>query len=171
MSCLYRDYRRVEGFEDYIVSNYGEIYSLKYGKVREMKPNLIDTGYKNIKLLNNKKHKHFKVHVLVGNAFVGKRINGLTFDHIDRNRINNRADNLRLATRLEQNINTGLRKDNKLRERNISLNNQKNGISCYDIRIQRDKKYIFRKTLNVKKYSLEDAIKVRDDFLTSSAEC
>jgi len=170
MSCLYRDYRRIEGFPDYIVSNYGEVYSLKRGKVREMKPNLTNRGYKKITLSKNGKAKTFNVHVLVGNAFIGKRINGLTFDHIDRNRKYNRVDNLRLATRSEQSINKNLQKSNKLKQRNICITKYNTRI-YYCIKIRRDKKVVFEKNLNVKKYSLEDAIKLRDDFLTTLKEC
>jgi len=93
MSCLYRDYRRVEGFEDYIISNYGEVFSTKswHGKEsREMKYCVQNNGYLQVNLWNNNISKKFTVHSLVGNAFIGKRINGLTFDHIDRNRTNNR---------------------------------------------------------------------------------
>lgn len=165
MSCLYRDYQRVEDYEDYIISNYGEVYSLKYGKVREMKLNFNDHGYKMVNLRNKNTVKKFTVHVLVGNAFVGKRTNGLEFDHIDRNRTNNRSDNIRLATRSEQMINQNLRPNNKLRERNIWIANQNNGRSYYHIRINRNKKKVLEKYLNVKKYTLEDAIKFRDDFL------
>jgi hypothetical protein len=172
MSCLYRDYRRIEGFPDYIVSNYGEVYSLKRGKVRELKMGFNRDGYKCVKLGHDHIFKDFKVHALVGNAFIGKRINGLTFDHIDRNKINNKSDNIRLATRSEQQLNKNLHKSNKLKQKNICINNDKRtGYSYYYIQIRRDKKMVFQKRLNVEKYKIEDAIKIRDDFLTTSAMC
>jgi len=170
MSCFYRDYRRVEGFEDYIVSNYGEVWSLKWGKVRELKMCINNDGYKQIDLSEDSKSKKIKVHVLVGNAFVGKRIGAMTFDHIDRDKLNNKSDNIRLATKSEQSINKNLYKSNKLKQKNICINN-KSGRIYYHIKITRDKKRLFEKNLNVKKYSLEDAIKVRDDFLTTLAKC
>lgn len=169
MSCLYRDYRRVEGFEDYIISNYGEVYSLKGVKFRELKFN-INRGYKYVILCEKCKKKTINIHILVGNAFIDKRTNGLEFDHIDRNPLNNRADNIRLATSSAQKVNTKTRTDNKLGIRCITKQTTNWG-QYYSINIRRDKKYIFRKALNVEKYTLEDAIKIRDDFLTTSAEC
>ena len=171
MSCLYRDYRRVEGYEDYIVSNYGEVFSTKrINGTYWRKLSIIKSVYPQV-VLSMGKAKTFTIHVLVGNAFIGKRTNGLEFDHIDRNKTNNRADNLRLATRSEQSINTRLNKRNKLKERNISIANRNNGHSYYRIEIKRDKKMVFNKWLNIKDYTLEYAIKVRDDFLTTSAMC
>ena len=86
---MYIDYRYIDGYdEDYIISNYGDIISLKRKKPRLLKPN-ITQHYKKLDLCKNGKTKTWAVHVLVGNAFIGKRINGLTFDHIDRVKTNN----------------------------------------------------------------------------------
>lgn len=46
--------------------------------------------------------KPLRVHTLVALAFVGPRPAGCTVDHIDRNRSNNNASNLRWATKPEQ---------------------------------------------------------------------
>ena len=166
MLSLYRDYRRVNDFPKYIVSNYGEVYSLWFDKIKKMKPLINHNGYMYIRMSNNNvKSKHQKIHSIVGNAFIGERINDLTFDHIDRNRKNNRADNLRLATRSEQSINRGTQKNNKLSEKNICI--ELKGINYYyHIKINRNKKKVFDKWLNINKYTLEDAIKIRDEFLS-----
>ena len=170
---MFRDYRRIEGYPDYIVSNYGEVYSTKkhYSSLwRKMK----QTQHRNYMAvsfwISKGKVKTFKVHTLVGNAFVGKREGEMTYDHIDKNCLNNRADNIRLATRSEQRINTKLNKNNKLNQRNISLIHNKN-TSYYHISFRRNKKIVFSKILNKKKFSLDDAIKVRDEFLTSGLNC
>ena len=98
---LYIDYRRIEGNEDYIISNYGDVISLKRKTSIILKTCLDEKGYKMVNI-----RPTTRVHILVGNAFVGKRENGLTFDHIDRDNTNNRADNIRLATKSEQAENT-----------------------------------------------------------------
>ena len=157
---MYYDYRRIENYPDYIISNYGIVYSLKYGKVREMKHG--GKKYRHVNIGG----KYLSVHVLVGNAFIGKREGRLTYDHIDRNRTNNRADNIMLATKLEQSANTGVHYNNKLGEKHISNQVNKSGNEYFHIQIIRNKKLVLNKCLNKKKFSLEDAIKLRDDFLT-----
>lgn len=45
------------------------------------------------------------VHRLVARAFLGETPKGMQIDHIDRNKHNNSLENLRFATRQEQNLN------------------------------------------------------------------
>ena len=160
------DYRIVDGYPDYIISNYGIIYSTKrYGKVIEMKQ-AINKGYKYVNLCKDGIRKIMRIHVLVGNAFIGMREGEMTFDHVDRNPLNNRADNIRLATKSEQQVNKKTQKRNKFGEKNISTRiHKKTGNEYYNIQIRRNKKIVFEKHLNKKKYTIEDAVKVRDDFL------
>ena len=157
-------YKWVEGFgKKYIVSNFGQVISLKRKKPIIMKPGL-NRGYFITSLSNNGKRKTFYVHSLVGNAFVGKRINGLTFDHIDICKANNRADNLRLATYSEQNINRNTRRNNTTGEKYIYIRNKKNN-KYYVISITRNNKSVVYKWFSVKKYTMADAIKYRDEQL------
>jgi len=151
----------IEGYEgQYSISNYSRVWSHKQ-RGKFMKPAPDGGGYLSVSLCNDGNHRAFRLHVLVGNAFVGKRENGLTFDHIDRNRLNNCASNIRLATRSEQNINKKIRYDNKLREKNITITND----IYYQIRIKRNGKIVRCKYLRLDKFSLADAVKVRDKFL------
>jgi len=155
---LYRDYRRVEGYEDYIISNYGEVISLKGKKPIILKPCSDLKGYLMVNL-----RPTTRVHILVGNAFIGKRENGLTFDHIDRNVKNNRADNIRLATKSQQSENTKMKITNKLGVRNImERENKRNGIVYYRIKITLNNQQ-YLKEFNKSNYSLEEVIKIRDD--------
>ena len=165
---MFRDYRRIEGYEDYIISNYGEVFSLPRKRVPETKilKQSCSNGYYYVTLHKNNKGKTFSVHVLVGNAFIGKRENKLTFDHIDRNKKNNRTDNLRFATRTEQNINRKMLSTNTSGVENIMITKQ-GGYLYYQVQVQRNGKGSKRKFLNVKKYNLEDAIKVRDELINS----
>tara|TARA_R110002020_G_C16245737_1_gene769437 strand:+ start:913 stop:1413 length:501 start_codon:yes stop_codon:yes gene_type:complete len=160
------DYRKINGYPDYIISNNGIVWSTKNGMVREMKPNFTMNGYKKICLYKDGIKKTHTIHSLVGNAFIGLRTGEMTFDHIDRNKTNNRADNIRLATKSEQQVNTNTSKNNKLGEKYICIQmDKRNGRKFYTILIRRNGKEIFRKCINIKKYSLEDAKKIRDDFL------
>lgn len=62
--------------------------------------------------------KYYKVHRLVAETWIGECPTGCTVDHIDRNRLNNRADNLRYATPHEQCINS---KTHLLRDTRITV--------------------------------------------------
>ena len=162
---MYIDYRYVEGYTDYIITNYGVVISLKKKKPIIIKPGLDGGGYAQVNLFKNGKGKTIKVHVIVGNTFVGKRTGSLTFDHIDRVRTNNRVDNIRLATRTQQCINRNMRCDNTTGETNITI--VRNGkYTYYHIEIQRNGKKIVDKMFNVKKYSINDAVIFRDEQLT-----
>ena len=161
---MYRDYRRVEGHEDYIISNIGEVWSIKYGKVRLLKAGSNGRGYLKVGLCKNGKQTTHLVHALVGIHFIGLRTGGLTYDHIDINNQNNRADNLRLATRSEQIINRNLQKNNKLGLKNI-IERVNGGYEYYLINIKRNGKLVINKSFNKKKYSLEFVVSERDRLL------
>jgi len=161
---MYRDYRRVEGYEDYIISNIGEVWSLKWGKVKLLKPTLNAQGYLTFGLCENGKRTTHQVHALVGIHFIGLRTGEMTYDHIDVNKLNNNADNLRLATRAEQAENQNLRKDNKLGFKNISEKVNRSGNEYYAIEIKRNGKKV-QKYFNKKKYCLEYVVSERDRLL------
>jgi len=154
----------VVGYEGlYSISNYGRVWS-HLGRGRFLKPSPNSDGYLQCSLYSDGiRACGVKIHTLVGNAFVGKRENGLTFDHIDRNRQNNEASNLRLATRHQQNVNQNVRHDNKLREKNIFMV-EMNGYSFYQIKMVRYGTR-YRKYLREKNYTLADAVKVRDKMI------
>ncbi len=154
---MWLDIEHYEG--KYSISSLGRVYSHK-GKTRILKATPDKKGYLTVGLSRDGIKKTMYIHALVGNAFVGKRVNGLSFDHIDINKQNNRADNLRLATRSEQQINQNLQKNNKTGEKNISVNR-----NIYDINIIRNNKIVFRKYYLRDEYTLEDCARIRDEFL------
>jgi len=59
-------------------------------------------GYMRVQI----KGRQYRVHRLVAEAFIPNHENRTEVDHIDRNPANNRVDNLRWATRSENNRNT-----------------------------------------------------------------
>jgi len=152
----------IEGYEGhYSISNMGRVYSHKNNIILKTASNGND--YLHVGLYKDGITKTVTIHSLVGNAFIGKRTKEFPeFDHKDRNRQNNCADNIRLSTRLEQCENTGVSKNNKLGEKNINISQ-----FSYRIEIMRNGKFVFQKFLAMSKYTLEDAIKLRDDFLNT----
>ena len=156
------------GYEGhYSVSSYRRVFSHKNHcktDFRELKPFINDDGYPQVRLSGEGGAHTIKIHVLVGEAFVGIRTNGLTYDHIDRNRSNNKIDNIRLATRCEQSWNQNIQKNNKTGERCISFLT----IGCnnyYSVQIYRNNGFICYERLNVNDYTLEDAVNLRDECL------
>ena len=163
LPCIYKWVKGYEGL--YIVNNYGSVISLCKKKPKIMNQPANSSGYLQISLCKkNYPKKSIKVHVLVGNTFIGERIDDLTFDHIDRVRGNNRADNLRLATQQEQAVNRGLRKDNKLGVKNIRKVVH-SGKEYYRIQINRNGETVVDRSLRTDKYTLEQIIQERDKEL------
>ena len=155
---MFRDYRYVENYPGYIISNFGEVFSTKRGSGKQLKANPRN-GYLSIGLYKNGKGKNHTIHALVGNAFIGLRNGEITFDHIDRDKSINNVVNLRWATPSENQQNTGLSKNNKLKIKNISYDESRN-------------RYVFSKTINGNIHrkcfkTKEEAIAYKDEYLSN----
>ena len=86
-------WRPVYGLEEsHLVSNYGRVWSLMYGK--RMSLSLLDGRYPAVQL----KGKMHKVHHLVAEAFICPRPEGLLCLHRDDDKLNNTPENLYWGT-------------------------------------------------------------------------
>lgn len=122
MSKLVEEWRPVVGYEGfYEVSDWGNLRSIdriiifSNGRKHpykgiEPKQRTDVGGYKVVTLSINQKMKIFKVHVLVWEAFNGKKPNGMQVNHKDEDKTNNRLENLELVTPKE-NCNYGKRNE------------------------------------------------------------
>lgn len=117
-------WKPVKGFEEYSVSNYGRVYSIKSGKIMQQKTTR--KGYKEIKLFKDHERHYFRVHRLVATAFVDNPDNLPFINHIDEDKSNNMASNLEWCTTLYNN-NYGSRTDKAVRARSKPVQAVKNG--------------------------------------------
>ena len=88
----------IKDYENYLIFEDGVIINTDTG--RELKPYLSD-GYYIIGLYKDAKRKFFKLHRLIALAFIPNPDNKPCVDHINRNRKDNRIENLRWATSKE----------------------------------------------------------------------
>ncbi len=103
---MQEEFKIIDGYENYSVSNLGNVRNDKKGKM--LKQFNSSNGYKNVAL----ERKPHTVHVLVAKAFIANPDNKPVVDHIDNNRFNNNIENLRWGTRSENNYNASIPKSN-----------------------------------------------------------
>ena len=87
-------------YPNYLIYKDGRVYS-KYKNIF-MKPKITKEGYLNICLYKNGKKSFYFIHRLIGIHYIPNPNNKPTIDHINRKRDDNRVENLRWATRVEQ---------------------------------------------------------------------
>lgn len=62
--------KRIKDFEEYAITDEGQVISYKYKAPRVLKTWYQKTGYENIKLSKNGETYHFLIHRLVAMAFL-----------------------------------------------------------------------------------------------------
>ena len=144
----------IVGHPNYAVNILGEVKNVLSGRI--LKPQLNPNGYLHVTLSTNNKRTYPLVHRLLAIHFIPNPENKKCVDHINRIRSDNRIENLRWATNAENNQNTSIHKDNKLKEQYICQNG---------------KYFMFHKTINSathRKYFkiLNEAIEYRDNYLS-----
>lgn len=77
-------YKVIKGYEDYLISDTGRVYSLK--KQCYLKPQTVK-NYLQVRLWSNNHYKNMYVHRLVAAAFVPNPSNCKSVDHINFNEI------------------------------------------------------------------------------------
>ena len=97
-------WKDIKGYESlYQVSNYGNVRSLLFGKIRRLKANKNSSGYLTVALCKQGEVKTCYVHRLVARAFCDNPHNHNYVNHKDYNRENNNCLNLEWCT-AEENI-------------------------------------------------------------------
>jgi hypothetical protein len=96
------EWRRVGGFDNYSVSNLGNVRNDVTGRI--LRPGTCHGGYLKVNLCQNGRQSTKYVHKLVATAFIGDS-NGLECNHKDINKLNNHASNLEYCSHSENNQN------------------------------------------------------------------
>ena len=145
-------YKKIEGFENYSVSDHGTVRNDNSGRV--LKPCKTNDGYLRVGLVKNKIQYFKLVHKLIAEAFLLNLKNRKCIDHIDNNRQNNNLINLRYATVQENAQNASLSSKNTSGTKGVSWNNKTNKWTAQI--------YINGKTINLGSFiNKDDAIKIR----------
>ena len=113
-------------FPNYNIYLDGRIVNKKTG--REKKSRLDNTGYYWIELSHNGKPKSFTIHRLIAICFLPCSVDfkDITVDHINRDRTDNRLENLRWADRFVQQQNQGDYRNNTSGIKNICFDKRRN---------------------------------------------
>jgi len=119
MICILymEEWRDVINYPNYKVSNLGNIIG-KFGRI--LKPWDNCRGYNSVWICNKDGKRKTTVHKVVAMAFLPNLENKPTVDHLNRNRKDNRVENLRWATHTEQRL-TSPCPINLTGERNINI--------------------------------------------------
>ena len=98
------EWKEIPGYDQkYAVSSDGRVMNTKTGRI--LKQGTCPNNYKNVCLSHQSITHTFPVHRLVALAFILNPENKPCVDHIDRNPSNNRLENLRWATYIENGAN------------------------------------------------------------------
>ncbi|MDO3651426.1 NUMOD4 domain-containing protein, partial [Nocardia mangyaensis] len=104
--------KTIDKYPNYQVSSLGYIYSKK--TKRRLKPFISNQGYEIITLCNKGNTKKFSVHRLIADILLKEYyVDGYIVNHIDGNKVNNHADNLKWCSyseNLKHAYDTGLNK-------------------------------------------------------------
>lgn len=94
------EWRPVEGYSGYLVSSCGRIKSLKHANARILKTFINNKGYERVCLCRFGQPRYWLVSRIVAQAFCPNDDpkNNDTVDHIDGDKTNNHASNLRFLS-------------------------------------------------------------------------
>lgn len=93
-------FKDIPGYPGYSISSFGRVRSSRRN-VDFLKPETVNNGYLRVLLTNKEERKHFLIHGLVLEAFIGPRPEDYVGNHKNGIKIDNRAENLEWVTAAE----------------------------------------------------------------------
>ena len=132
-------YKNIEGYDNYEISDLGNVRNKTTGKIIKSR---IREGYfiTDLRSSPNVK-KTFSLHRLLATAFTENLEGKPVVDHIDRNPLNNKLDNLRWATISENGMNKKTQRNNTSTCTGVRFKKDKQ-MWCAEIKIKGKSKFI-----------------------------
>jgi len=144
----------IQGFPDYTISRDGVITNIKTGKVK--KPTLNQkTGYLFVLLHDGGRKQNITVHRLLATHYIPNPNGFRCVDHINRNKTDNRIENLRWVSHSDNKVNTDCPPHRAEEDRHVYRD--KTG---FIIQVQRNRMVVYRKWAK----TIEEARLLRDAF-------
>jgi hypothetical protein len=157
---LWKDIPEYEGL--YQVSSLGRVRGFAWKQEWTiLKQCNTNKGYLEIQLTKESKRKHWKIHRLVGLAFIPNPDNLSEIDHINRNKLDNSISNLRWISRSDNCIN----KTHKVANSGERYIQKHNRLESYCFRIFRRVDGISRQLINRSFPTLQEAVEFRNNYL------
>ena len=126
-------FKDIKGYENYQVSNLGNVKSLGNDKTRKekiLKPNKLKNNYLQVVLCKEGKRKYHLIHRLVAEAFIPNHNNLPQLNHLDEDKTNNTISNLEWCT-AKYNNNYGTR-NKRVAESNINNPKRSKQVLCLE---------------------------------------
>lgn len=96
------EWKPIQGFNNYLVSNHGRVKNIKRGNVLKPRPN--PSGRMQIQLYRDGAGKNYSLHRVVAKSFISNPENKPQVNHKDGDPSNNHASNLEWCTQSENMI-------------------------------------------------------------------